>query len=708
MRTKWLLIALPLAILFVLFQSSLWVPTYASQARGNPGRLLTFVRATVGDVKQLNPVVSSDYTGRQFFFENIFEGLVTADENLKPAPKLAQRWETTEEAYVAVLPTRKLTDGQPASAQLLLERITAAWRSGQLGSEGRSVTAIALAPAEHRTATETILRKNAKGKDEPTDVEIEIDVPERVKLSLTRVEPRIFRGLAELLGESYFAPVTDESRFRLKQPELRDAVRSKFPELLPVGEHNPIITFYLQPGVKWHDGVPFTATDVKFTYQAYVDPRNSSPLAGTFEPVKQLEIVDDLTVRVTYKRLHSTAIIDWIEGLVPEHACNDAALARESARLKLSDSERKKLSLRTTAFNRSPIGTGPFRFVEWRAGQYIHVTRFDQYWGRKAEYQDFFFRTIPSYLTMELEFGAGAVDMYDAQPHQAERYRHDDHYQVLSNNDGMYMYIGYNLRREPFNDLRVRRALGMAIDVDGIIRSVLSGEGKRSTGPYYSNTPYYDPSVPPLPYDPKAALELLKQAGYTRNARGMLERGGKPLAFTLVTNSGNPQRKAIITIAEEAWRRLGVDIQVRDFEWTVFLEDFAQTNNFDALVLGWGGGAINPDIHAIWHSSQTDPYEHNHVGYVNPKADELIMEIRATYDEAERIELTHRLHRLIAEDQPYTFLYEPLKPYAFDKRIRDLVLDEHGKKRPQPLRTPASGDVFYSFRNWRKMAELVR
>ena len=702
MRTKWLLIALPLAILALLLQSSLWVPTYARQATANPARLLTFVRAQVGEVKYLNPAVSADYEAQQLMWDNIFEGLVWADENLKIAPKLAERWEFTEDAYLAVLPERRLKDGSPASAQVLVERIEAARKHGLVESPWSSVLGVELAPAETREATATVLAKNAKGKEEPVDVEVTIDVPERVRIRLSKVQPQLFDRLADVLGQDYFARLS-EQRFKLKKLELLDAVRPKLPDLLAVGEHNPILTFHLRPGVRWHDGVPLTAEDVKFNYEAYVNPKNASPYGGMFEPIKSVEVVDDLTAKVTYKRLYSPAIIDWMQPLVPKHALDSAALAREMARRQLSPKEREQLAFRTTDFNRNPIGTGPFRFVDWLPGQYIHLARNDQYWGNKAQYRDFYFRSIPDYLTMEVEFNAGAVDMYYAQPHQAQRYRQDPHYQVLSENDGAYAYIGYNLRRPLFKDPRVRRALGMAIDVDGIIQNVLFGEGKRATGPYYSNTPYYDPSVKPLQYDPKGALELLGEAGWHKNAAGMLEKDGQLLAFTLVTNSGNIQRKAIMTIAQEAWRRLGVEIKVQAFEWTVFLEEFVETNNFDAIVLAWGGGGINPDMHTIWDSSQTHPYEQNHVGYESAEADALIKKIRETYDNDELIRLTHQLHALVAHDQPYTFLYENLRPVVFDKRIARVQSGPEGQ-RAEKLRTPPSGEVFHFFRDWRTLA----
>ncbi|HKY41128.1 MAG TPA: ABC transporter substrate-binding protein [Polyangiaceae bacterium] len=704
MRTKWLLIALPLGILALLFQSAFWVPTYTSQAEGNPGRLVTYVRATLGDAKYLNPVVSSDRFAAEVFERNIFEGLLDEDANRRVMPGLAQRYETTEEAFLAVLPDRKLADGTPASARALLTAVETAWKAAKPGRPLSSIQRVELVPPETRKTTKTALVRNAKGREDPVDVEVTIDVPERVKMTLGKVEPRLFEELEPTLGASYFQNYPFESRFRVNKPEQLGMVRRHFEELLPIGEHNPVLTFHLRPNVRWHDGVPFSAEDVKFTYQAAINPKNASRYAASFDNIKGVDVVDELTARVTYKRLYAPGIIDWMLHLVPKHLLDAAALAREADRRRLSGAEREKLSVRTSEFNRKPVGTGPFHFTQWLPDQYIHLRRNDAYWGEKAQYRDLYFRIIPDYLTMELELQAGALDIYDALPHQAERYRHDDNYQVLPFNEGYYSYIAYNMRRPPFDDVRVRKALGMALDVDSIIRYVLSGEGKRSTGPYYSNTPYYDPDIKPLPYDPKAATALLEDAGFRKNARGMLERGGKPFAFTLVTNNGNPQRKAIMLIAQEAWRKLGIDCKVQVFEWTVFIEQFVHVRNFDAFVLAWGSGAINFDKFTFWHSSQVGNYKNNAAGYQDPEVDRLLIQIQETYDEKELIQLTRKLHRMIADAQPTTFLYEPLRPLVIDKRIAFLEHAASGQQLIRRLQSPPSGDTFRFLPLWRKFS----
>ena len=354
--------------------------------------------------------------------------------------------------------------------------------------------------------------------------------------------------------------------------------------------------------------------------------------------------------------------------------------------------------MRDSEFNRNPIGAGAFKFREWRSDEVIHLVRNDDYWEGPPKYHDFYYRVIPDPLTQEVEFRTGAIDAYAPLPHQAARYQHDTRYQAFSSLGFSYTYIGYNLDNPLFADKRVRRALGMAINTDEIIKYVLYGQGERTTGPYPKNTDWYDPSVKPLPYDPDQAARILQELGWKRNDAGLLEKDGKVFEFNLITNNGNPLRKAIMTIAQNDWRRLGIKCNTQVFEWAVFLEDFIDPRKFDAVVLGWSMG-IDPDLYQIWHSSQTGPKQLNFVGYKNPQADELILRIRREYDVARQRELTHELHRLIADDQPYTFLYAPRGTTVLDKKI--VVVKADGAYAPI---TPArSGDVFFDFNRWRKL-----
>jgi len=232
---------------------------------------------------------------------------------------------------------------------------------------------------------------------------------------------------------------------------------------------------------------------------------------------------------------------------------------------------------------------------------------------------------------------------------------------------------------------------------------VLYGEAQRVSGPYYASTVFYNPTTPLVPFDPEGAKRLLAEAGWKPGPDGILAKDGTRLAFKLITNNGNPQRRAIMTIAQDAWKRLGVDVVTQALEWTVFLEEFVNPGDFDALVLGWSGGALDPDLFQIWHSSQAGKYQLNFAGYVSPEADRLIEQIRIEYEPTRRLALAHRLHERIASDQPYTFLVAPRATYVLDRKMVIVERDAAGRERYRPIE-PVKGMLTFYFERWRKLA----
>jgi len=364
-------------------------------------------------------------------------------------------------------------------------------------------------------------------------------------------------------------------------------------------------------------------------------------------------------------------------------------------------------SIRQSRFNRHPIGCGPFVFREWKADRHIILDRFEKYWEGPPNYKQYVFRIIPDLLTQEMEFYAGTVDSYSVQPHQVARLKNDLRFQSFSGTSFGYTYIGYNMRREPFKDRRVRLALGMAINVDEIIKYVLYGQGERITGPFVKQTDYYNYRIKPLPYDPEGALRLLEEAGWKRNNQGWLEKDGKKLQFTLITNSGNDLRKAILAIAQDSWKRIGIDVRTDVLEWSVFIQERIDKADFDAVILGWQMG-IEPDLYQIWHSSQTHPYQLNFVGFKNKQADDLIIKIRQEYDHDKQVQYCHKLHEIIAREQPYTFLYVSKWTAVLDKRIVIKDVDENGNVVYRKITPTKTGDYTFYFNKWIKLPEVPR
>jgi ABC-type transport system substrate-binding protein len=412
-----------------------------------------------------------------------------------------------------------------------------------------------------------------------------------------------------------------------------------------------------------------------------------------------VDVIDPLTVRIIYKRLYSPAFGTWGMGILPAHLLNDEALANEAAQ---TGQNPDKFTMRQSRFSRHPIGCGPFVFQEWKSDQYISMKRFEGYWEGAPNYQEFVMRIIPDPLTQEMEFYAGTVDDYSVQPHQVARLGQDDRYQNFSGTAFGYSYIGYNLRREPFNDARVRRALGMAIDSQKIIDYVLYGQGENITGPFVKQTDFYNQAIPPLPYDPEGALQLLKEVGWQRGSDGYLQKNGKRLAFTLITNNGNPLRKAILAIAQDAWKKIGIQVETDLLEWSVFIQKRVNQLDFDALILGWSMG-IDPDLFQIWHSSQSGPFQLNFVGFSNPEADDLIIKIRQEYDHDRQVAFCHRLHEIIAAEQPYTFLYVSRWTALLDKRIVRTITGSDGKKSYKPIVPTKTGGYTFHFNQWIKL-----
>jgi len=694
MNIKRFLIAAPTLTTLILLISYLWVPSYEEQTTGNPQRLTQFITASLGDASMLNPILSADSATSQIG-SMVFEGLIDRDEHLDFRGRVAHSWQIYHHAYFYVNDQAGGGSKGPADGSALVARL----RSEMDNDDPfwSNILSVDLLAAQTTTYTAPVtLEPNA------ALVTLHITAPARVRLVLKTVDPSVFETLAPVVGEDYFDTFNPALYVTadVDIPEARLAALAS--QALPATTHNPIIEFYLRPDVTFHDGRPLTAEDVRFTYEAIMDPRNLSPRMPDYEPVLAVEVVDPLTVRIIYSRLYSYALGTWAMGILPSHLLDEPALRAEAlARGQDPDT----FGLRQSGFNRNPIGSGPFAFQEWKSDQFIRLKRFEDYWEGAPNYHQYVMRIIPDPLTQEMEFYAGTLDAYDVQPHQVERLSQDERFQNFSGTSFGYSYIGYNMRRPPFDDPRVRRALGMAIDSKKIIDYVLYGQAERMTGPFAKQTDFYNHDIPELPYDPQGALSLLAEAGWHPGNDGFLQKNGRRMAFTLITNNGNPIRRAILAIAQDAWKKIGIQVETDLLEWSVFIQRRVNQHDFDALVLGWSMG-IEPDLFQIWHSSQSNPHQLNFVGFKDPEADDLILRIRREYDREKQIAYSHRLHEIIAEAQPYTFLYVGRWTALLDRRIVRQLTTAEGRVVHYPIEPTITGSYTYDFNQWIKLPEV--
>ena len=233
------------------------------------------------------------------------------------------------------------------------------------------------------------------------------------------------------------------------------------------------------------------------------------------------------------------------------------------------------------------------------------LERNERYFDSPPNLMAVLLRVIPDQNTQFMELRAGNIDIMGLSPLQylrqtdsADFNRRYTKYKYLA--DG-YTFLGFNLERKPFDDVRVRQAIAHAIDKEEIIKGVLMGLGEEATGPYKPGTKWHNPKVKRYAYDPGKALALLKEAGYEDTDRdGFVDRNGVPFSFTIVTNQGNPLREKTAQIIQERLKEVGIQVKIRVIEWTVFLKEYVDRGNFDAIILGWNI-IQDPDIHNVWH-----------------------------------------------------------------------------------------------------------
>lgn len=404
------------------------------------------------------------------------------------------------------------------------------------------------------------------------------------------------------------------------------------------------IVFHLRHDVRWHDGAPFTSADVLFTYQLLIDPETPTAYSERYKQVTEALAPDPYTFIVRYKKPLASALISWGMGIHPKHLLEGQEIA-------------------TSPLARAPIGTGPYRFVEWLQGEKIVLERNEDYFEGAPYIKRIVFRIIPDLTTMFLELQSGGLDKMGLTPLQYARQtkapgfvRRFNKYRYPAFS---YTYLGYNLNKPMFQDRRVRQALSYAINKQELVDGVLLGLGQPANGPYKPGSWPNNAKIKPYPYDPLKAKTLLDEAGWSDHDNdGIRDKDGVPLAFTIITNQGNDQRIKSGEIIQRRFQEIGVDAKLRVIEWASLLKEFINPGNFDVTIMAWTV-PIDPDAYNVWHSSKTGPNGLNFIGFKNDRVDELLEQGRSTFDQAERKKIYDEFQEILAEEQPYTFLFVP-------------------------------------------------
>lgn len=439
---------------------------------------------------------------------------------------------------------------------------------------------------------------------------------------------------------------------------------------------NLTTTFHLRKGVAWHDGKPFTADDVVFTYEAAMDPKvdaiNKRP---AFEKVAGVEKVDALTVRVRWKEPYSPGLASWMFYIMPKHV--------------YAYPPGKGEEFNRNPANSAPVGTGPFKFVSWKRGDRVVLKANDAYFGGRPHLDQLVFKTVPQDQTQLAAYQTGQLDMTNVSAEQWKQLRGDAAFlkgsSVFEYYNRQFYFIGWNMDGSNpfFTDRRVRQAMTYAMNRQGVVDKILGGHGTVCSGPFYPKGWESDPAVKPYPYDLAKAATLLDQAGWKdAKGTGVREKGGVPLSFECLVPAEAEMFARWLEIFQQDLRRVGVEMSIRKLEWSVFI-DRTNRHKFQAYLSGWSLGD-DPDPYQLLHSSQARLGQdgtglgQNDVSYANPEVDRLIEAQQRTFDRSQRQKALWKIHEIVAEDQPFTFLLLGSQMAAVRNRFQNVRVSRTG------------------------------
>lgn len=435
---------------------------------------------------------------------------------------------------------------------------------------------------------------------------------------------------------------------------------------------NLVWTFTLRDDVTFHDGKPLTAADVAFSYNIPLDPDYVGSSKSAFNVVKEVKAVDQHTVEITLKEPYAPFLFTTVTyPVLPSHAF--------PAGMSVKDMPGHE-------FSKKPIGAGPYRFVEWRPGQYVTLEAYPEYFeaaaGKGPFLKTFRAKIIEETQTAIAALEAGELDAYDSMsPQFVNRFRTEfaDRLNAYDWDRNGFGFMTLNNERFPTSEKVVRQAMSMALNKPAILAGPLENLAKVPAGPIPPVSWAADPSIQGWPHDPERAKKLLEDAGYRLNANGIREKDGKPLVIDYYATKGHPLIEAIALQAQKDWSALGMEVNVHFVDFNILLEKHMEPGNFNVTFSGFSLGVDPDSFYNIYHSSSAQVNDqglvkgNNVARYRNPVVDELLEQGRRTMDIEKRKQIYSDFQRRIIDDAPHIWIYANLYTDFVAKRIKGVI-----------------------------------
>lgn len=390
--------------------------------------------------------------------------------------------------------------------------------------------------------------------------------------------------------------------------------------------------FHLREGVTFHNGDPLTAEDVKFTFDSILDETFAAPSRSFYTPITAIEVVDPLTVKFTLDQPYGPFLSYLNMPIVPK-----AVVEADPA-----------------AFATSPVGTGPFKLVEWRRGDSIILEANPDYWDGAPLLDGIELRVIPDNSARVVALESGDLDLVQSpiSPQDVKRMEGVEGFTVNRVPAAGYTYINLNCTDPVMSDVNVRKAISLLVNRQEILDGIYSGVGQLAKGPIPPGMWAYSDDLPDFEYNPEAARALLDEAGWTLGADGKRAKDGQPLSIVVRTHSEDPDRRQVAEVLQAVLAAEGIDSSTNIVEWPTFFAD-VQAGAYQMAIVGWLN-LNNPD--AAFFRQFTDGGAANYGKCLDPELDALIREARATLDQDAAKELYRQAATKVVENSFYLFL----------------------------------------------------
>ncbi len=409
-----------------------------------------------------------------------------------------------------------------------------------------------------------------------------------------------------------------------------------------VSQDGLTVTYKLRQNVRWHDGAPFTAQDVRFTWQAIMNAKNNIVIRDGYDKIAAIETPDAYTVEIRFKEYYAP-YLNLFSTILPKHVL-------------------EAVDINKSQFNRAPIGTGAFKFKEWRIADAIVFEANPDYFNGKPSLNTIIYKIFPDPNIMLSHVKSGEIDIVsNVSLAQLDQVKAVSGFNVLISPNMIWEHLDFNLEHPFFQDVRVRQAIALGVDRQALINNVLRNVASPAFSEQSPLSWAYNPAVVSGGRDVAAARELLVQAGWIQGPDGIFTKDGQKLAFSLATTSGNKVRETVAAALAGQLREIGVVAEVRLLDPAVFFNDILKNRRFDTALFAWVAG-VDPDNQLLWNSqkipSSANGYEgQNYSGWRNAEIDSLTTQGARTIDLETRKLIYFRIQEIMLQEYPVIPLY---------------------------------------------------